>query len=219
MSLSTTWRVVQDFTSDRDQLARALHQLDPNGGLGFEEGTAGDDEGTPDNGASFTPDETEVNIFNTDRRLEALRTLADALGGIEQRKSIVYFSSGMSQTGLENRVQIRAVIDHAVRANVAIYAADTRGLQAVVAGGEARNASVRGTSAFSGQAMSSQYDQLAGSQDTLTTLSEDTGGRAFLDSNDLGRVFTRVIDDTSAYYVLAYSSTNVHGTASTGASR
>ncbi len=208
VSLSTTWRVVQDFTGDREQLARALHSLDPNGGLGFEEGTTGDDEGTPDNGASFTPDETEVNIFNTDRRLEALRTLSDALGGIEQRKSIVYFSSGMSQTGLENRVQIRAVIDHAVRANVAIYAADTRGLQAVVPGGEARNASVRGTSAFSGQAMSNQYDQLAGSQDTLTTLSEDTGGRAFLDSNDLGRVFTRVIDDTSAYYVLAYSSTN-----------
>ena len=208
VSLSTTWRVVQDFTSDREQLARAIQLLDPNGGVGFEEGSTGTDDGTPDNGASFTPDETEVNIFNTDRRLEALRTLADALGGIEHRKSIVYFSTGMSQTGLENRVQIRAVVDHAVRANVAIYAADTRGLQAVVAGGEARSASVRGTGAFSGQAMQNQYDQLAGSQDTLTTLSEDTGGRAFLDSNDLGRVFTRVIEDTSAYYVLAYSSTN-----------
>ena len=44
----------------------------------------------------------------------------------------------MSQTGLENRVQIRAVIDHAVRANVAIYAADARGLQAVVPGGGLR---------------------------------------------------------------------------------
>jgi len=111
VSLSTTWRVLQDFTADRARLDRVVGQLDPNGGLGFEEGSTGDADGTSDNGAAFTPDETEVNIFNTDRRLEALRALADALGGIEERKSVVYFSSGMSQTGLENRVQIRAVID------------------------------------------------------------------------------------------------------------
>ena len=208
VSLSTTWRVLQDFTADRARLDRVVGQLDPNGGLGFEEGSTGDADGTSDNGAAFTPDETEVNIFNTDRRLEALRALADALGGIEERKSVVYFSSGMSQTGLENRVQIRAVIDHAVRANVAIYAADARGLQAMVPGGEAQMASVRGNQAFTGQSMSNQYDRMAGSQDTLTTLSEDTGGRAFLDSSDLGRVFKRVVEDTSVYYVLGYSSTN-----------
>ncbi len=146
--------------------------------------------------------------MNTDRRLEALRTLADALGGTDQKKSIVYFSGGMSQTGLENRVQIRAVIDHAVRANVAIYAADARGLQAVVPGGEAQTASVRGNAAFTGASMQNQFSSLAGSQDTLVTLSEDTGGRAFLDSNDLGKVFDRVIEDTSSYYILGYSSTN-----------
>ena len=148
-----------------------------------------------------------MNIFNTDRRLEALRALADALGGIDERKSVVYFSSGMSQTGLENRIQIRAVIDHAVRANVAIYAADARGLQAMVPGGEAQMASVRGNQAFTGQSMSSQYDRMAGSQDTLTTLSEDTGGRAFLDSNDLGRVFKRVVEDTSVYVRAGFSGT------------
>ncbi len=208
VSLSTTWRVLQDFTADREQLDRVIGKLDPNGALGFEEGATGDADGSADNGAAFTPDETEVNIFNTDRRLEALRALADALGGIDERKSVVYFSSGMSQTGLENRVQVRAVIDHAVRANVAIYAADARGLQAMVPGGEAQMASVRGNQAFTGQSMSSQYDRMAGSQDTLTTLSEDTGGRAFLDSNNLGRVFKRVVEDTSVYYVLGYSSTN-----------
>jgi VWFA-related protein len=208
VSLSATWRVLQDFIADRESLDRVINRLDPNAGLGFDEGSTGDADGTADNGAAFTPDETEVNIFNTDRRLEALRALADALGGIDERKSVVYFSSGMSQTGLENRVQIRAVIDHAVRANVAIYAADARGLQAMVPGGEAQIASVRGNQAFTGQSMSNQYDRMAGSQDTLTTLSEDTGGRAFLDSNDLGRVFKRVVEDTSVYYVLGYSSTN-----------
>jgi VWFA-related protein len=208
VTLSTTWKVALDFTDERERIDHTLEQLNPNGGFGFEEGSTGDSDGTPDNGAAFTADETEINIMNTDRRLEALRTLADALGGTDQKKSIVYFSGGMSQTGLENRVQIRAVIDHAVRANVAIYAADARGLQAVVPGGEAQTASVRGNAAFTGASMQNQFSSLAGSQDTLVTLSEDTGGRAFLDSNDLGKVFDRVIEDTSSYYILGYSSTN-----------
>ena len=38
-------------------------------------------------------------------------------------------------------------------------------------------------------------------------MAEDTGGRAFFDSNAFGSVFDRVVDDTSAYYVLGYSST------------
>jgi hypothetical protein len=53
-----------------------------------------------------------------------------------------------------------------------------------------------------------QFDQLASSQDTLTTLASDTGGRAFTDSNDFGEAFARVQRDMSAYYLLGYSSTN-----------
>src|SRR5262249_20873729 len=34
------------------------------------------------------------------------------------------------------------------------------------------------------------------------------GGHAFFDSNAFGEVFQRVVNDTSAYYVLGYSSTN-----------
>jgi hypothetical protein len=39
-------------------------------------------------------------------------------------------------------------------------------------------------------------------------MAEDTGGRAFFDSNSFGQVFDKVVNDTSAYYVLGYSSTN-----------
>src|SRR5258708_355736 len=48
----------------------------------------------------------------------------------------------------------------------------------------------------------------ATSKTTLTTMAEDTGGRAFFDANTFGQVFDRVVADTSAYYVLGYSSTN-----------
>jgi VWFA-related protein len=207
VSFSTALRVDQDFTADRDALAAAIDAYGGASGQGFEAGATPDDD-TPDTGTAFTADDTEFNIFNTDRRLDALQTLADELAGIEQKKSVIYFSSGMSQQGTDNQVQLRRTVDRANRANVSLYAADMRGLQAVVPGGEATTASLRGTSSFSGASTRNQFDRLAGSQDTLTTIAEDTGGRAFFDSNGFGAVFDRVVNDTSAYYVLGYSSTN-----------
>ena len=207
-SFATSLHIDQDFTADRSLLEMALDRFGSAGAQGFEEGATGDSEGTPDNGAAFTPDDTEFNIFNTDRRLDALRTLAESLSGIQQKKSVVYFSNGMNQSGQDNQVELRQTIDRANRANVSIYAADMRGLQAIVPGGEASQASVRGTSAFSGASMTRQFSRLASTQDTLTTIAEDTGGRAFFDANAFGDVFQRVVADTSAYYVLGYSSTN-----------
>jgi hypothetical protein len=105
-------------------------------------------------------------------------------------------------------VQLRRTIDRAVRANVSIYAADMRGLQALPPGGDATQQSARGQSPFSGATVSGASSRLAATQDTLVSMAEDTGGRAFFDSNAFGKVFDRVIEDTSAYYVLGYSSTN-----------
>jgi hypothetical protein len=63
-------------------------------------------------------------------------------------------------------------------------------------------------SAFSGQGASRQFDRMFASQETLTTLAKDTGGEAFFDTNEFGEAFREVQEDTSAYYVLGYSSTN-----------
>jgi hypothetical protein len=114
----------------------------------------------------------------------------------------------MQRSGQDNQVELRSAINAAVRANVSIYPIDTRGLQAVVPGGDARQASGRGQDMFSGRGVTQQFAQLASSQDTLTSLAADTGGRAFTDSNDFGEAFTRVQRDMSAYYLLGYSSTN-----------
>jgi VWFA-related protein len=106
-SFSTALNVDQDFTADRALLAQAIDAYGGTGAQGFDAGTTGDAEDTPDNGAAFTPDDTEFNIFTTDRRLDALQSLADQLSGIEQKKSVIYFSSGMSQQGQDNQVQLR----------------------------------------------------------------------------------------------------------------
>jgi hypothetical protein len=103
---------------------------------------------------------------------------------------------------------MRGAINAAVRAHVAIYPVDTRGLQAVVPGGDARQASGRGTALFSGRGVSQQFSRLSASQDTLASLASDTGGKAFMDSNDFGDAFARVQRDMSAYYLLGYNSAN-----------
>jgi hypothetical protein len=75
-----------------------------------------------------------------------LRSVAEKLAYVQQKKSLIYFSSGMDRTGIENQSELRAAVNAAVRSNLAIYTMDMRGLQALVAGGEAQNASLRGVS-------------------------------------------------------------------------
>ena len=208
VSLGSSLLVNQDFTTDHALLKKQLEQFSSGSGQGFQEGTTGTTEGTPDSGQSFTADDTEYNIFNTDRRLEALRSVAEKLSHVQQKKSLIYFSSGMDRTGIENQSELRAAVNAAVRSNTAIYTMDMRGLQALVAGGEAQNASLRGVSAYSGQSTINALNSNFTTQETLVTLASDTGGRAFLDSNDFSKMFKGVQQDTSTYYLLGYHSTN-----------
>src|ERR1700733_13814087 len=208
VSLGSSLLVNQDFTSDHELLKKQLQAFGEGSGQGFEEGTTGTTEGTPDTGQTFTADDTEYNIFNTDRRLEALRSVAERLSHVQQKKSLIYFSNGMDRTGIENQSELRAATNSAVRSNMAIYTMDLRGLQAIVAGGEAQNASLRGTSAYSGQSMINALNSNFTTQEKLVTLASDTGGRSFLDSNDFSQVFKGVQQDTSTYYLLGYRSTN-----------
>jgi VWFA-related protein len=211
-TVGSTLTVVTDFTSDRAKVASALNTIASTDGTSTPTATAS--TAATDEAAAAATDDTavtdaaELDMFNNDVRLRALKTLAEALSPIEQKKSILYFSAGMQRSGQDNQVELRSAINAAVRANVSIYAVDTRGLQAVVPGGDARQASGRGQSLFNGRGVQQQFDQLASSQDTLTSLAADTGGRAFTDSNDFGEAFSRVQRDMSAYYLLGYSSTN-----------
>lgn len=208
VSLGSALLVNQDFTADHELLKKQIHAFGTGSGQGFEEGTTGTTEGTPDTGQPFTADDTEYNIFNTDRRLEALRSVAEKLSHLQQKKSLIYFSSGMDRTGIENQSELRAAINAAVRSNLAIYTMDLRGQQALVAGGEAQNASMRGTSPYSGQSSINALNSNFTTQESLVTLASGTGGRAFLDSNDFSQVFKGVQQDTSTYYLLGYHSAN-----------
>src|SRR5712692_7530338 len=208
VSLATNMHVDLDFTDDKTKLLAALTAYNSGQGQGFENGSTGSAEGTAETSGAFSADDTDFNTFNADRKLLALQSLMQALGKLPQKKSLIYFSNGISQSGADNQSALRATTAAAVKANVSIYSMDIRGLQAFPPGGEAQSASLRGQSAYSGAAVLNDLNGNAASQDTLATLSSDTGGKAFFDSNDFGTVFSQVQKDSSAYYVLGFTSNN-----------
>ena len=208
VSLATDLRVDLDFTSDRDKIQSVLSAYTSSEGQGFDNGSAGSAEGGAETGGAFTADDSDYNTFSADRKILALDSIMKTLGKIRQKKSMIYFSNGISQSGTDNESALRTATAAAVKANVSIYTLDVRGLEAFPPGGQAQAASLHGQAAYSGASVLSDLSTNASSQETLSTLASDTGGKPFFDSNDFSGVFTQVQKDTSAYYVLGYTSTN-----------
>ncbi len=209
MTFSSELRVLQDFTSDRDLLTSAIRSFSIGEASELAlAGDTGDDTSGADTGAAFVADESEFNIFNTDRKLSALESAARMLAGLPEKKALVYFSSGVGKTGVENQAQLRSTVNQAVRANVSLYPIDARGLTAMVPGGDASQPASRGTGLFSGAAQTQQRASFNDQQETLVTLASDTGGKAFLDNNDLSLGIVQAQNDIRSYYVLGYYSTN-----------
>jgi len=120
-------KVMQDFTADRDLLLGTLDKL-----MAASEGLDenGNDDAASDTGAAFGQDDGEFNIFNTDRQLAALQTAVKMLGTLNEKKSLIYFASGLRLNGIDNQAQMRSTVNSAVRANVVMYPIDARGLVA-----------------------------------------------------------------------------------------
>ena len=207
VSLGDTLKVDQDFTADRKVLANEVGIYNGTQGQGFAGGANANTNQVEDT-TGYTPDESEYNDLNTDRELFALRAIAKSLEKISEKKSLLYFSGGISRDGIENQASLRAAINSAVRANLAIYSVDTRGLQAISPLGDASTGSLRGSGAFNGAAQNNNMNANFASQEVMATLSSDTGGKAFFDANDFAPAFAQVQRDTSAYYAVGFHSTN-----------
>jgi VWFA-related protein len=207
VSLGDTLKVDQDFTADKDALLREVGVYNGTQGQGFAQGATSNSNQVEDT-SGYTPDESEYNDLNTDRELFALRAISKSLERVTVKKSLLYFSGGISRDGIENQASLRSAINAAVRADLAIYSVDTRGLQAISPLGDASTGSLRGSSAFNGGALQNNMNANFASQEVMATLSSDTGGKAFFDSNDFAPAFAQVQKDSSEYYAIGFHSSN-----------
>jgi len=198
--------VLQDFTDDRDRILSILETLAVGEGQGFDE--SGNDAGVADTGAAFGQDDSEFNIFNTDRQLSALQTAATMLGQLSEKKSLIYFAGGLRLNGLNNQAQLRATINSAVRSGVSFWPIDARGLVAQAPMGDATHGSPGGSGMYTGASAFAMTTNFQQSQDTLYALASDTGGKALLDYNDLTRGIVQAERAVSSYYIIVYYTTN-----------
>jgi VWFA-related protein len=207
VSLGDTLKVDQDFIADKNVLINEVGVYNGTEGQGFAQG-ATDNSNQVEDTTGYTPDESEYNDLNTDRELFALRAISKSLEKITEKKSLLYFSGGISRDGIENQASLRSAVNAAVRANMAIYSVDTRGLQAISPLGDASTGSLRGAGAYNGGALTTNMNANFATQEVMGMLSTETGGKAFFDSNDFAPAFAQVQRDTSAYYAIGFHSSN-----------
>jgi len=198
--------VLQDFTADHDRLLSILQTMVVGEGQGMDESTS--DASSADLGAAFGQDDSEFNIFNTDRQLSALQTAANMLGQLNEKKSLVYFASGLRLNGLNNQAQLHATVNAAVRAGVSFWPIDARGLVAQAPLGDATQGSPGNAGMYSGTAALAMGSNFQQSQDTLYALASDTGGKALLDSNELAKGIVQAEQSVTSYYVIGYYTSN-----------
>jgi len=126
------------------------------------------------------------------------RTQPDPIGGqdpmVESRMNSQEF---FLQTDL--LADLRSVYELANRYNTAIYSIDPRGLAAFEF-----DLSTQGSANVS---LTKDRAMLSTTTDTLRILSDETDGRAIVNTNDLETGLRQIVRDSSAYYLLGYTST------------
>jgi VWFA-related protein len=198
--------VLQDFTADRDRLLSILETMIV--GEGQDSAEEVDDASSADTGAAFGQDDSEFNVFNTDRQLSALQTAAKMLGQVNEKKSLIYFAGGLRLNGINNQAQLHATVDAAIKAGVSFWPIDARGLVAEASFGDATQGSQGNANIYNGAAANATTVAFQYSQDTLYALAGDTAGKAQFDSNDLDRGIVQAQQAISDYYVIGYYTTN-----------
>jgi VWFA-related protein len=162
------------------------------------------------------PDDMERG-FNARTTLDTLRNVAEWFGSVHgRRKAILFVSEGIDYDIYDiiagngsNHQSASTVIDAtrdaigaATRNNVAIYGIDPRGLTDL--GDESIEIGAYPDDTSLGVGPGSLQNEIRLSQDSLRTLSEETGGFAVVNKNDFATAFQRIVEDNSSYYVLAY---------------
>jgi len=198
--------ILQDFTADRNKLLSILQTLIVGEGQGSAETI--DDASSADTGAAFGQDDSEFNVFNTDRQLSALETAAKMLGQLNEKKSLIYFASGLRLNGIDNQAQLRATVDAAIKAGVSFWPVDARGLVAEAPLGDATQGSPGNSGVYTGAATLANTNNFQQSQDTLYALAGDTGGKALFDNNDLTHGIVQAQEAISDYYILGSYTSN-----------
>ncbi|MDX6385451.1 MAG: hypothetical protein QOK48_3024 [Blastocatellia bacterium] len=131
--------------------------------------------------------------------LSSLRTLVKNAAVVPGRKLVFVISDGFLLDRSDAVDRLRQIAATAATSGVVIYSIDARGLSSGMP-----DASAEVPFDPSGRLARGAAGELTATQDGLNALAGDSGGRAFLASNDLSAGVTKALQETSAYYLLAW---------------
>jgi VWFA-related protein len=201
-------RVLHDFTSDTTALVRAIAGLRGTTSLpiAVEEDAArlqSDLAGLLEDGEHDSGSREMQAHFRGNGAvwtIDALESVGHHLAGIRSRKNLIWVSGGFPVTafGGVGKSPVREV-NRAARslsdANVALYAVDARGLIPTFTG-------------VPGRQTVTTLSMVQANQDIMQSVSEKTGGRAFLNTNDIQGAIRRAADEGRTSYVLGFYPTD-----------
>ncbi len=159
--------------------------------------------------------------------LQALQQLGHYLADIPGRKNLIWFSGSfpagiLPDAGLVNpfssvddfQKEIRKTTQLLAADDVAIYPVGAEGLaaDAVYEANSAEVSQSRGQTQMRDQLQQMRSDSQArdSGHSIMEQLAKDTGGQAFYNTNGLGQVLTRVINEGAHYYTLSYTPTDTN---------
>jgi VWFA-related protein len=151
--------------------------------------------------------------------LDAFNQLARYLSSLPGRKNLIWFSGSfpfsiMPDADLQDPFaavassedEFRATVNLLARSQVAVYPIDARQLMtepmlnAASSGGNFVKNPIAAETKF--------YSQTGNEHSTMDQMAEATGGKAFVNTNDLKTAISKAIESGSNYYTLAYAPTN-----------
>lgn len=144
--------------------------------------------------------------YITNNTLLTLGSLVRNAAQIPGRKNIFFISDGffVDHQNSDAGDKLRRLTDIAARSGSVIYTMDARGLFSGLA-----DASSREGPDITGRLSRARAGEIVASQEALNQLAADTGGRAILNNNSLITGLRKSLEETSSYYLLAWTPTGV----------
>jgi VWFA-related protein len=208
--LTDKLHVLCDFTCSRDQLLAVVRRYDATGKTArdiAEPGTYSFDTDPEKNQHGFEAGQNEgaaelSAMKNEDRAaatMAALTSIAAHVADIPGRKNLLWLTGNLVISG-------QAAASILVRGNIAAYPVDARGLlprQPLMDMSEVVDAdknAMGGGGAGSSSPMSAQPVGI----DAMEAMAEDTGGHAFVNTNDLTGAIRKAVEDSAVTYTLGF---------------
>jgi VWFA-related protein len=227
-SLNNGLRVLHDFTSQPPELLEALERFQAQNSQALAASTPNTDilpptmpHADPLLAQMMRNVDGATERFFVDHRVEttvaAFETIADHLQGMPGRKSLVWISGSfpfsfdlagghMAGKNYESFAdQIDRVVREFNRAGIAIYPVDARGLIGMFDRYPSFSASSQGSGPRVKRLDTTTRDSITSTQATMLNLAKRTGGKAFMETNDLAGAIQTAMDDARTTYVLSFS--------------